>query len=411
MTSRTIKWMAASVAGLFSVAYAVDRPNYYTSGFYTRGVDEAAYVDQGGVIDPFYVPVRQWTLVPRVTLEASGEDNYYMDDDGGEDLTSLNLIPGLLLIAGRPEFNHLYADLGASVPLVQSGVDAEDKPSFFGTFGGVYKTGKSLVSASAGYRRNENANLLTGERMLERNVTGTLGLEHRLSFKTSVGVNGTVEFHNYDSDSYSNYRRYYGAGRIYRRLTAKSEVFLQAGAGRDVMDRNENNSSGGARFTDLSVGLRGKPSPKTSVSGSVGYRNRVHDNSEFDDVNSWIASIGADATPFGLSRFSVDLVSDIRPDVTGASGSAGDNRVTFGWGRRLFSERLRGSASVQFGTVDYYGEDRRYDADYWGYSLGLDWWTRHNLSFGGAYSYTQREGYGQSSYDSGRWSLRMSWNY
>lgn len=411
MFIRIKKLVVVLVAGWLAVAYAVDRPDYYTAGFYTRGSDEAAYVDQGGIMDPFYIPAKEWAVIPRVTLEATGDDNYLLGADGEkESVSKLNLIPGALIIYGRPEYNHLYVDLGAIAPLAQSG-NADDKTSYIGTVGGVFKTGKTQVSGRAGYRRIERVDRTAGERLLERNISLDGAIEHRLSFKTSVGVTGKAEFHNFDDDAYTDYTRYYGAGRLYRRLTPKSELFLQAGAGRDVMDRTEDRRYGGAHYRDLSVGMRGKPSPKTSVSGSIGYRNRTHDDGEVEDVNGWIASLGADATPFGLSRFSIELISDMRPDITGASGTVADRRATFGVDRRLFSERLRGNASLQLGMLDYYSQDRRDDDGYWGYTLGLDWWTRRNISFGASYSYVERQGGGRSAYNSGRWALRMSWNY
>ena len=57
--------------------------------------------------------------------------------------------------------------------------------------------------------------------------------------------------------------------------------------------------------------------------------------------------------------------------------------------------------------------------DYWGFSLGLDWWTRQHCSFGLAYSYQQRDGSREAdaetqettSYEYGRWIFRASWNY
>jgi hypothetical protein len=415
MTVRT-RIIVAAGAPLLGALFAFARPDYYTSGFYTRGVDEVSFVDQGGVIDPFYIPAREWTLIPRVTLEASGDDNYFLDEKGDEQSsTAINLIPGALLTYGRPGHNHLFADFGVNIPLAQDSEKIEDEPSFMGRVGGVYGTGKTTVSGRAGYKREDSVNTLAGSRLLSENYSTTLGVEHRLSDKTSVGVHGTADFNKYDDDSYQDYQRYYGAGRIYRRLTAKSDIFVQAGAGRDEVDQTSENQTSGARFYDLSVGMRGKPSPKTSVSGSVGYRMRTHDDDQYDDVQSWIASLGADVTPFGLSRFSVELESDIRPDITGDSGSASDQRLTLGVDRRLFTERLRGNASVYFGELNYYGAENRLGSDYWGYSLGIDWWTRRNISFGAGYSYLGRDSTGYSSYnrsyDAGRWFLRMSWNY
>jgi hypothetical protein len=98
--------------------------------------------------------------------------------------------------------------------------------------------------------------------------------------------------------------------------------------------------------------------------------------------------------------------------------------------RRLFIERLRGNASVTYGRTAYstgrtesgLEDSTVYDGrsdNYWGFSLGADWWTRERFSLGLAYSYMNRDGSqnGSSaeqeatSYEYGRWTLRASWNY
>src|SRR6056297_3330573 len=107
---------------IFAVCRAsgLDRPDYYTAGFYTRGSDEVTYVDQGGVIDPFWIPVGDLVLIPRVTLEVSGDDNYFLNSTNETDTTQVRLMPGALLMYGRPEHNHLYLDTGADIPIDDS---------------------------------------------------------------------------------------------------------------------------------------------------------------------------------------------------------------------------------------------------------------------------------------------------
>jgi hypothetical protein len=391
---------------------AAARPDYYTSGFYTRGSDAAMYIDQGGVLDPFYIPMQEWSFIPRVTLAATKDDNYFMTQDNQESGTSIDLIPGALLMYGRPDHNHLYVDAGVAIPVAQSGA-ADKQNAYFVTAGGVKATGMSEVYGRVGHRRMENEDVVIGERIVEEDYTGDVGVEHRISTKSSLGANGQVELHDYGSDEYLNYNRYYGAGRFYHRMTEKSEWFLQAGAGMDDLDEELAGVYSDATFYDLSVGMRGKPSPKTAVSGRVGYRWRTFDDTSISDVSGWIANIGAEATPFGFSRFYTELLSDIRPDITKAGDSVIDKRWTTGVNRRLFTERLRGDASVLFGNVEEYGPNSSSDYDYWGYALWLDYWTRWNLSFGAGYSYTEKlsSSGSSSAYEAGQFMLRMSWNY
>jgi hypothetical protein len=389
------------------------RPDYYTAGFYTRGSDAAFYMDQGGVLDPFYIPAKNWALFPRVTLAYTQDDDFFMIQGNGSTRSSLNLIPGALLIYGRPEHNHLYADTSVSVPLSQSGSTSEDGMNYVITLGGVKKTGKTQVYGRLGHRRSESEDTVIGTRVINQDYVGDIGVEYRISSKSGVGLNGSVELNEFGNAGYLNYNRYYGAGRFYHQLTEKSQWFLQGGIGRDDLASAQKGVYSDALFYDVSVGMRGKPGPKTTVSGRVGYQKRMYDDATISDVSSWIANLGIENTPFGFSTFSAELLATIRPDVTAAGDSVVNKRLTVGVNRRLFSERLRGDASVLFGMADHYGPGGRSQDAYRGFNLGIDWWTRWNMSIGAAYSYTERWSVtgGGPVYEYGQWTLRMSWNY
>ena len=401
-----------AILSLLAAGRASTRPDYYTAGFYTRGSDAAFYMDQGGVIDPFYVPITNWSILPRVTLVYSQDDDFFMVRDAPQ-RSSLSLIPGALVIYGRPEHNHLYTDVSVALPLMETGASSASGLRRVVTLGGVKKTGKSQIYGRIGHRYLETEDVASGSRVANKDIVGSIGLENRISTKTSVGLNGSFELNRFGNAGYIDYNRYYGAGRFYYRITDKSELFLQGGIGRDELKEEQPGVYGSATFYDVSIGMRGKPRPKTTVSGRVGYRRRQYDDETISDIASWVANLGIETTPFGFSIFSAELLADIRPDITAAGDSAVDKRMTFGVNRRLFTERLKGDASVLFGTVDFRGPGGTSSEEYWGFTLGIDWWTRHNLSFGAAYSYIERwnASGGGPSYESGLWSLRMSWNY
>lgn len=414
MICRYIRLLTVGIAGLLAVgAGAVSRPDYYTAGFYTRGSDAAFYIDQGGVLDPFYIPAQQWSFLPRVTLSASQDDNFFMAGQGQEAVTSIDLIPGVLLIYGRPEHNHFYVDTGMSIPVYNSSDTADQGTDYMITAGGVYKTGKSQIHGRIGHRRMESANTTYGARIIHQDYIGDIGLEHRISTKTSLGLNGSIELHDFGNPGYVNYNRYYGAGRFYHRMTEKTDWFVQAGVGMDDLAEELAGVYGNALFYDVSVGMRGKPTPKTSISGRVGYRWRTFDDPDISNVDSWIANLGFETTPFGFSTFSAELLADIRPDITRSGDSINDKRLTLGVNRRLFTERLRGDISILGGQIDHHGPAGLSEDEYWGFNLALDWWTLWNCSVGAAYSYTERRSVtgGGPAYESGQWTLRMSWNY
>ena len=400
----------------------------FASGFYTRGVETADYMDQGGaVFNPFYIPARTGALLPRVTLAVTHEDNVFLEPDDGTAATMVNLAAGLLALWGRPAENHVYGDYGVGLPLYNSEKKIQDQPSHMLRLGVVYHTPKSRVNGQAGFRRLEDADLVVGARVVRQDYFGDLSVEHRLSGKSSAGVVGRVERHEYDNGEYVDYDRYYGAGRLYHRLTPKSDGFIQGGLGRDEPQETAASASA-ADFLDLSLGVRGKQSPKFSSSGRVGYMWRTYDLDTRGTYEHWIASLAAHSNPFGLTTLGAELYADVRPAVDETGVDTVDQGVVGTAARRLFTERLRGNASVTFGRVDYHGggaasgDERVFDGrsdNYWGFTLGMDWWTKQHCSLGLAYSYQQRDGsrdadadtQAATSYEYGRWTLRASWNY
>ncbi len=394
----------------------------YTAGFYTRGSEAAFYLDTGDpYFAPFYLPVRRLAAIPRVTISASREDNLFMDANRGTDSTIIDLVPGITLIWGRPEGRHVYVDYGSIIRVYDSSDRLERKPSHLLAFGGVYRTARSQASGRIGYRRIENADTVTGARVVKQDYILNLAMDRRVSVKTSIGLLANLERHDFDALQYVDYDRYYGGVRLYYDVTPRSQVFLQGGVGHDDLDSGPD-GYGDADFYDLAIGMRGKPSPKTSVAGRAGYLWRTYQDDSIHDVEHWIAAIQGDVTPFGFTIFWAGVNADIRPAIRAAGSTTIDQRLTTGLRRRIISDNLLGQGSVFAGRIDYRGPDslldRRRD-DYWGYSLALDWWTRHNLSGGVAYSYIENRAFlgadaalqRDNAYEAGRWTLRMSWNY
>jgi len=425
-------------AALLIVASAILLPatgiqagDMYASGFYTRGAATSDYLDRDdAVMSPEYFAVSsKWALIPRVRLSATYESNATLNADVRDDATTVYLVPGVLLMYGRRQHNHLYLDSGLIIPLRTETEGVSEKPSLMLVAGGLVQGPKSSLHARAGYRRIENVDTLVGARILRHDYTGDVALEQTVSRKTSLGAVAHVGRFEYEEEAYTDYWRYYGAGRFFYRVFPRSDMYVQAGAGQDRLD-GDARFLGDADFYDVSLGVRGQQSTKTSVGGSVGYRWREARYAEGRDVDHYIAMLEASTNPFGLTRFSAGWQADIRPAIASPGYATVDQRGTLGASRRILTERLRGNAAIFAGQGTYYGSrvsadeekplyyDGRRD-EYWGYSLGLDWWTKENISFGLSYSYFEnrgarngvRDNRDETSYDNGRWSARMSWNY
>ncbi len=398
----------------------------YASGFYTRGLETGTYLDQGsGIINPFYIPVQAWSVVPRVTLTLTHDNNIFLSADDPEESTTLAVVPGVLMLYGRPDHHHLYLDASLKIKPYDSSGNLDGLNDRLLTIGAARITPRSILGASAGYRYTESADTLVGQRIVKEDVILVLDGEQKISAKSSLGVSGSTEWNDYEDPELTDYRRWSADVRLYQQSTPNSDVYVALGVGEDNSDAPD--ELGDFEFYNASLGFRGRQTPKVTMDGSVGYewRERKDDNDD-DTAGNWISSLGINYTPTGFLMFYFNVDAEVRPAVNSLGQSTFDQRYTLGATRRLFSERLRGNASAFIGNVDYTGtapagQERNQDREdeYWGYNLGLDYFTTKDISIGLTYSYFDNTGMTQgteeekrnAAYDSGQWVLRLSWNY
>jgi hypothetical protein len=256
----------AALAAVWAAGAARAADDSYASGFYTRGVDAAAAIDQGGpVAEPFYVPARTGALLPRASVVFERDDNVFLDPSNGTERTTAALVPGLLAIWGRPAGNHVYADYGLILPIYDSEDDASDDPSHLLRLGSVFRTGKSQLQAQLGYRRLEDVDTVVGARVSKRDWIGDLSAEHRISGKSSVGLQGNVEIHEFDADAIWTTTATMARAGCITACRARARLFAQAAPAatiRGARIRPPPPISATCRWA-----LRGKQSPKFNATG------------------------------------------------------------------------------------------------------------------------------------------------
>ncbi len=426
MKSSVIRFLLVAVVMIAVSATAIDSGfQDYSSGYYTRGLDTALYLDQpSGIIDPFYVPAREWSVVPRLTLTVTWDDNLFLDSEDPQRAEIIDVIPGVLLIYGRPEKSYLYLDAGTILTLHDSTGNLEDRANYMLTLGSVYRTAKSTINLNGGYRRSENADTVIGERIVETDYIAEAGIEHQLTAKSSGGLLAGAEYSSYEDPELFDHQRHDVEARLYYKATEASDIFARASVGADDVDAPAD--QGDAEYVELGAGFRGKQSAKLTITGDVGYQWRTMKQDGREDVEHWTSTLGANYNPFGFTTLYGNIDTTVTPAINSLGQTTIDQRYTAGISRRLFVERLRGNASVFYGTYDYEGVPVDADStnldrsdDYFGYNLGLDYFTVHNLSLGLTFSYFENEGNqsgsaeerNRTAYDSGRWVLRASWNY
>lgn len=426
MIMKRFFFLAGAMLITRTVAFAVDSGfQDYSSGYYTKGLDTAANFDSGSeVYDPYYVPARDWAIVPRLTITVTWDDNLLLTNDDPQRAELIDIIPGVLAIYGRPENNYLYLDAGTIFHAYDSSDQLSDQSNYMLTLGGVYRTGKSTINGGAGFRRTETADTVIGQRIVKSDYVLNAGFNHEFSEKTSAGVDLGAEFNNYDDDDLNDYQQQDVSLRLARKVTEASDVYGRLGFGNDDVDAE--GDAGDASYMQADVGFSGKQSAKVTLSGALGYQWRTMADDAAEDVEHWTSSLGVNANPFGFTIFFANVDVSVTPAINSLGQTTIDQRYTLGVNRRLFTDRLRGNASGFWGVYDYEGvplgdstANLNRSDDYLGYNLGLDYYTIHNLSIGLTFSYFENQGNQnvseqdreRTAYDSGRWVLRASWNY
>jgi len=362
--------------------------------------------------------------VPRLTLTATHDDNLFLTAEEAESSYFVDLIPGVLLVLGRPDDSNIFLDAGTIIQLYDSSKEVDNRVNYLLTLGGQRKTPKNVISASAGYRYREDIDTVVGGRVAQDDYLFNAGIEQDISAKTSAGLDGSYEINYYEDPVLVDNRRLYGSASAYYKNTESRSTFLRLGMGTD--HPGDNDTVGDSDFYEILLGMRGKQSPKLVLSGSAGYQWRTFADDDEDELRHWVAGLNIESTPFGLTTVYGDVATGIRPAANSLGQTTIDQRYTVGLRRQLFTKRLQGAISGFLGNVDYYGQsvvdpsinfDR--EDEYWGYNIGLDYWTPKNISIGLDYSFYKNEGNRQgtdqqkqdATYDQGRWVLRTSWNF
>jgi len=430
--------LAAGVPALaefeFSGGGGGQRVQLYNRGPYAS--DDVGLSGRAG--GSYTVRAGKFKLRPRVQASVIYDDNVYLEVDEPVSATYSVLSPSVMLLFGNEQHNYCYVDYSIDIPVLAEEL-REDIRSQSATAFVRYERPKSQVNAWHRYRDIRGMDTVLGARISKQEHVSFGGIEHRVGSKTSLGLNGTYEIHDFEDMSYTDFMQYEVAGRMYWHARARTDFFGQLGHGWVDIDGQEQ-EFGDARYAEASVGVRGRLRPKLSAVGRVGYQHRYFDSEEINDIDHWTSAIDFDGRLFRHVRAGLGLWTSIRPAVNAAGHSVIETRIEPGLSRRLWSDRLIGSVNFALGRVDYRGpadvepdpsedveeeEPVVYDGrlDYYaGFTALLDWWWTRYSSVGVGYSRMEsrsnREGdfedeviEGDPSYTGERWLLRASFNF
>lgn len=389
-----------------------------------------------GAAGAYTLRAKPFKIRPRLSVTLMHEDNVYLENRDSKDSWYVTVAPGLMLLLGDERRNYVYLDYAAGHSTFSS-LDDEDIDTHTVTLLGRYDTGKSALTAWHRYRDVRDVDTLLGTRVTKEEHVSSVEVSRRISSKTSVGVGGRHEDHDYRPDDYADYVQDEASARLYWHARPKTDLFLYGAYGWVELE-SRFGGFGDAEYVETGVGLRGQLRPKVEATGKVGWQRRTFDDDRIEDIEHWTAALRLNAALVERINGSLGVWGRITPAVQEPGLSAIEMRVEPGLSRRLFTDRLVGSASLVFGRVEYEGtvrpvvlgptEDRvlrAYDGredEFWGFTLGLDWRIARYFSAGVAYSYIEndsslddyredRADIDPASYDAGRWMIRVAFNY
>lgn len=399
----------------------------YTWGPYTAG---GSVVPSPRENERFTVPVSNMAIHPHTEVmwisETGGPEA--MPDQGRG--SYFVLMPGASVVYGNPRHNYLYADYSAGFDTLGGG-GLGPLSSQTLTLAGHCQNGKSRTVVTHRFQEMDSLDPYVGVYLNRTDNSTMASYENSVSRKTSVGLRVNHELHEYNTGDYVNYRDFSLEGELGWWVQPRSELSLIAAHGWVQNDKG-GDSYGSAQYDEVMAGLVSHLRSRLDVSGRVGLQHRYYEDEGLDDLYGYTGNLRAEVRPFDTFRVWLGASSGIRPAVSDAGYTMMDTRFEPGVSRRLWSERLVGSLNGVWGWVDYSGRPKPDAADaaevqagrrdqYVGLTGSLDWWVGRFWSVGVSYSYLKHDSSSgsadavasatdRSSYDTGRWMIRVAFN-
>lgn len=379
----------------------------------TTGVRSSSYDSWGGAFNasPYgamdmadKAEVGKLLIKPHVGLWVTYDDNVYFENDDEVSDWSLTIAPGAMLLYGNPSRNYVSANYTFEWVQYQDESDLDYEGHHF-ALDGNYEMAKSTLHVADRYTDTRVNQVENSEEVERQQNALTASAERYISSKTSAGVDGLYETHNYIDDAYVDYDETRVGGRFYYRIYPKTDVFADVGYGwvnldplsqdlnaelSDRYDREITGSYGDATYQQYSAGIRGELGRKTSASGRVGYETRTFDDDDIEGIDEWVAGAGL-ATKFsGRMQGGVELSRRIFPWTTVPGNSAVATSVSPYVRRQLYRNNVSGSVSATYQETDYFDPDGKMSRndDSWTLTGMVDWRLRNNFSLGAGCSFT-----------------------
>lgn len=428
-------------------------------------------------------PLGPFTVRPHFGVWAGYDDNVYLQEGKAEttktvdvatgevvseegskgkvDDVFITLAPGLMLIYGNPSHNYISMNYTLELPRYIDESDANYESHHLST-DLHYESAKHTYHLADRFMQTEVKDIEIGERVEKTQNVLSADIERMLSSKTSIGVQGLYEIHDYQKESYVDYDEYRAGGRFYYRITPKTDIFADIGYGWVDLDSEqfEDDDYGDAEYQEFSLGVRGKLGKKTTIIGRAGYHRREFDGEDeywfrannyswsngnvegsttrgkgdiLEPIEDWIASLDM-MTRFS-SRFQggLEISRRLFPSIQTPGDTSVSTTVNPYMRYQLWRNRISLSLSVAYSIVEFYpaetvsysettwyGEpddaervsDKDREDEYWEYVGIIDWKSSKHITLGVGYAYSEQEtNQSDAKSENGRIIVRAMFNY
>ncbi len=341
--------------------------------------------------------LRDVMLRPYFGLRYTEDRNVFWDQADKKSDSIITFAPGLIFRYGRTvdrwvelDYNHewnWYDDFsGEDYQADHFGVKGNigtAKSSFF--FGDTYNKSRRDDNSSRA-RLDEEYNIVYGR------------IKYALSEKTGLGLNSSYTSVDYSTEqpNISNpidYTEFQIGPRFYYRVTEKADIYAEYAIGFVELDNNDTPGDyGDAEYHQISLGVNGDITEKTTTHGKIGYQRRTFEG-DIDTIEQWTAGIGLKSDLSYRFKCGFDLVSGITPSITDAGHSVHTVRVAPYLSRDIYYDYFTATLSGAYERARIYEEDGERDDynDYWEISALVDWHPLKHMTLGVGYVYQKYE--------------------
>jgi len=256
-----------------------------------------------GVADRHPLHIGPVDLHPHLDFSAAYDDNVLLQHDPRQGDFSFVTSPGIQLVLGQSEHHFLMLDYSASFERFVR-LTSQDANNQFVKLNGSLEFHQLTVGINHVFQDVKGPNTTVGARVRSIDNVTNVGLEYRLSSKTSIGLGYDQYLHDFLVEGLYDSREYSPYVTLFYHITPKTDLFCRFAYGWVSAD-----GSPSAEYQEVDIGLRGKLTQKITGTVRFGYQHRSFEDT-YSDLHSFVAAVDLEAAltrrtswKLGFSRF------------------------------------------------------------------------------------------------------------